>query len=83
VKNPFQDPVFGPPVETHIDRMPGAEGFGEGTPGTGVFGHVDDGVNKSGVVNGYVSPLAGKKQEYFLPLLCGQFHGIRYHFSLA
>jgi hypothetical protein len=76
-------PVFGPPVEAHRDRMPGAERFGEGTPGTGVFGQVDDGVKTSGVVNGYVSPPAGKKRSIFFCCCAVSFMVSVYHCSLV
>jgi hypothetical protein len=71
LKNPFQDAVFCPPVDSYTDGMPGAEGPGEGTPFTAVLADIDYGVKKAAVIDFHVSPLFGKKVHNFFSLFPG------------
>jgi hypothetical protein len=71
VKNPFQHTVFGPPVDSDVDGMPGAEGGGESPPFTAVFADIDYGVKEAAVIDFHVSPLFRKKDNNFFPLFPG------------
>jgi hypothetical protein len=68
VKNPFQHVVFGPPVDSEVDGMPGAEGFREGRPFTAVFTDIDDGVKEAAIIDLYISPLYGEQADNVVPL---------------
>jgi hypothetical protein len=65
LKNPFQDAVFCPPVDSDVDGMPEAEGPGEGPPFAAVFANIDYGVWETAVIDFHVSPLFGEKVIIF------------------
>jgi hypothetical protein len=68
VKNPFQQVVFCPAVNSDVNDMPGAKGFRKGPPFTTVFSDIDDGIKEPAVIDFYISPLFGKKTEYLFSL---------------
>jgi hypothetical protein len=73
MKNPFQDAVFCPPVDSDVDGMPGAEGLGECSSFAAVFADVDYGVKEVAVIDSHVSPLFGKKVHNFFRCSCVNF----------
>jgi hypothetical protein len=71
LKNPFQDTVFCPSVDSDADGMPWAEGLRERAPFAAVFADIYYGVKETAVIDFHVSPLFGKKIHNFFPLfLC-------------
>jgi hypothetical protein len=71
VKNPFQDAVFSPPVDSDVDGMPGAEGLRECPPFTTVFADIDERVKEAAVIGFHISPLFREKVNNFFPLFLG------------
>jgi hypothetical protein len=75
VKNPFQDAVFCPAVDSDVDGMPGAEGFRKGPLFTAVFADIDEGIKKLSIIDFHISPLFGEDADNFVPLFSCYFHG--------
>ena len=74
-KDALQYPVFRPPVQARIDRVPVPELLGQTAPFAAVFGDVQDGIENLQVVERDVATL-GRQASLDVPILSlGEFHG--------
>jgi hypothetical protein len=74
--NPLQRPVFGPPADSHVNSMPGAERSRKGPPCTAVLTNVDQCLREYSSADFHVSARFREETNYLFFLFPGYFHHI-------